>query len=449
MKVALLSEGFAGNSVEGFDFHRIITPELSHDIPVGHSDSVLNYDLFLADFSMQSVDSVVGLREIIEELRARILSGAAMLVFIDNPIAREDRHSINRFHCIPFLEKDISMNRYPATNLSLVWNTSILNGRLLSYANNVPADSLSRLIKQLESEYYFTQDLTSIVGNNKVARIPVFADPGGRSVSYLIINNRGGLILLLPKPRDRNKVLSWFFHDFLPHYNPSFQEENQDFEVRPPAWLKSERDSIPGVKEIVQLIKSHTDGIRKLEVSIDESHSSLSKLTRWTDLIAAYGKQLEKATGTALDLLLDLHGNWQHEPKGADGPDVVFEKDSVPFIIECGAFKGVATKDKGGQLLGWLLDADYAESHFGILLVNPLVATPLVDRKRLRKENSSQLVSEHLDRIAERRGFSIVWSVDIYSLVKARLSGAKLDEKEIITILQTPGLADFSSMYAE
>jgi len=421
MKVAILSDSDIQieNYITQNPFHSVVPRTLDK------RDNIVEYDMFITDMAEFTVENLNWLQENQGDIKSRIKSGGLLLVFLNNDSCFEfHNYRYYKYFFVPGLENEISLTirKIGGIITTITPNTSVISDDQL--------DSFKKISKLSYSDF----SLTCLSPNYR----ELFSDPSGRPLGLL--NQYGaGRIYLLPPTKDRDEVIRIFVKDILPKLHVNFSlditEENATEE-----WYSSLVKSIPNIASINQKIDVCHNEIKKLEGDIIQYNLQREEKEKWAHLVRKHDKILEKRIGEAFEYLFDLNANeWQHEPKGNDGPDVVINKEGYKFVIEANGCTGVVLDKKANQLLKWSIDTDYHE-HRPLLIGNPFREKELSERPTKPEE----LFAHSIFNTAKLKHFGVLSTVSLFNLVTKKLKGDVLDIKEIQNqLMNTNGYISF------
>ncbi|MFH0887816.1 MAG: hypothetical protein V1871_01245 [Planctomycetota bacterium] len=438
MKVAVLTPT-TGFEVDGFQFCRLQLPRQTtsgYFTEVSKENSVMNYDIFVADIDSINNEYIVeGLNYIANDLFSKILTFGVLIVFSGEDTIKYKTIGrtiiANTYSWIPLFDGGLKIAKSHSARISCSSDR-----HTLGYDHQKNFNELTALFY---SDFYF-KELPLV--NKDIAIIhSIYLDAGSRTVGILALLKKRweNMILILPKTKNKNQVLKYILSVLLPSISSYFGSEDNIAE--PDAeWIKKLKLDIPKVIELHQEISNIEKNIEQLNTKSKEQQILFQDMTKWTDLLTKGGRELEIRVGEAFDFLLELNGNVQHEPNGKDGPDVTFEKDGKHIIVECKSSTGLIKKAEGGQLLGWLDNPDYE----GVLVCNTFAKEDINDRiTRDYTKNTGEkepLFSPDLVKLAEKRNFTVIWTKDLYNLVINKLKGEPIDVNNLLNLLTNHGL---------
>jgi hypothetical protein len=376
-------------------------------------ESLVDYDVFLADVKeySSSVEFSI-LSHVARDILQKVWAGGILIMFAAKLTISSQYNWLTFFDKIRITNSTSSSLYSPKTGIQKIFNS---------------------LTPALYSECYFSLDKEF---EQEISTL--FLDGASRVVGFWWRLNQG-VFILLPRCSKTGFFVRKVLTEFIPHLIGGFDIFSEVHERLP--WEDRIESCLPGIDKLNQQIDQEQDNKMLIEEQIKKLESKKKDLTQWVDLIRSTGKRLETIVIRAFDL---LGLKPKYKPVGDFGPDVLLECDTNKFIVEVEGSDNCIDLDKGRQLLDWVasLETEHDIIGKGILVGNPYRKQSLENRPPSQNQKNFTLP---LIDFARRHNLGLLWTKDLFELVKLKLAGKTIPIDEIIQSLASAnGMVDFN-----
>jgi len=410
MKIALLKAGVDPRKcLNGFKYKEFslslkesVHP---HNLKSLKTEGLIDYDLFIADIKeLNFMDSIV-LEIQSKNIHDAIKNGAVLLCFAG---AIEIFNKSSDFSNYSWFPKETQIDS------GLIENSSaniILTKGSFPFINFFEKNKL-----KFSSECFIKPRFGDIFYNT------ILADKGNRAVGLYQQEHRGH-IFILPRVKDKEEFIESFTSNVLPTLPLVFQIESPS-PFKTPEYAIKYLGKIPGIKEIKEEIKILDAEIVESKEKRREKEEGETELKKWIGLIWLKHIPLQRVVGDAFETLgLKV----ERPPETQHGPDLRLKYKGKEVIVEIEGSKNAIAIKKGRELYDWLGNEDPKVK--GVLVGNPFNELP-IEKRSLHKNKS--FFTKELQKLAESRGFSLMLSTDLFSLVCKKLKKQEIDSQKLM-----------------
>jgi hypothetical protein len=217
-------------------------------------------------------------------------------------------------------------------------------------------------------------------------------------------------------------------------FNPELEECQPD---PTPSWADGLVATIPGTNEIKNGLSQIDEKIRDLERERHSEEEELQALSAWAQLLWLTGIPLQRLVQKAFKF---LDFEIESRPETGHTEDFVAKHGGIVFLIEATGSAGSITIDKGRQLMEWVISSEVAECR-GVLVGNAFSKEPPENRPPTPDHRN---FTEALEKYAEKHGFSLVDTRELFWLVCAKLANRSIAMDLVCAGLQKGGVATFA-----
>lgn len=250
------------------------------------------------------------------------------------------------------------------------------------------------------------------------------------NVNMPVCAQLGNIYLLHPPARGKaSKALEIIVSFFEPEF-----EECQPDPV--PSWGDDLIASIPGTKEIRNRLSEIDGRIRELEGQRHREEEELRTVSEWGQLVWLTGIPLQRLVEKAFKF---LGFEIESRPETGHTEGFVAKHGGDVFLVEATGSVGSIAIDKGRQLMEWVINPEFENCH-GVLVGNAFSKHPPENRPPTPNHH---VFTEGLERYAEKHGFSLVDTRELFRIICAKLANQPIAKDLICAGLQKGGVAAF------
>lgn len=222
-----------------------------------------------------------------------------------------------------------------------------------------------------------------------------------------------GHIIILPEFKNRNWVIRELVDRVLPLLSPGIFEKNDFVQEISPDWLSAY--TISKAENIKADISSLNSKVDKLNKDIELKQIELDSLERYKGLLWATGPELESVVEAGLNLLgIPAHPK---QPVDLACPN----REGGELYIEIEGTVGSVNIEKGRQLYHYIGDAIDPSIITGAIIGNPWRKEDPAHRPPPKRQGG--LFTDDLTRFANRQGWSLVLTTELFEWVRRYLDG--------------------------
>jgi hypothetical protein len=239
---------------------------------------------------------------------------------------------------------------------------------------------------------------------------PLLRSLGGWPVAGVYLPN--GLVLVLPDIKRKEAFLGDLFDKVIPEIASGLLVRRAARPTEPsPDWLDD--FPIPKAKILRDEIAEIDGQIVQLRAARDAKDTDAAELERYQGLLWLQGEtQLEPIVEGALSLL-----GIQARPQRPI--DLVYEDAEGPLYIEVEGTRDSIELRKGTQLLGYIAEAADPASVRGGIIGNPF----RLEHPSRRPPPNRVLFVSQLEKLAEKQGWALMTTVELFEYVRRHLDG--------------------------
>ncbi|MCH8066903.1 MAG: hypothetical protein IIC90_13945 [Chloroflexi bacterium] len=280
---------------------------------------------------------------------------------------------------------------------------------------------LKDLLERFAGEMRYDLDFAHPAANTWT---PIASTMAGWPIAGVAESNH---VIMLPRVRRPERLVADLFRQVVPQIMPDRITVKEPLTEEPPPWVGE--FPVPGTEELEQEIDAIDQKLSTLEEKRQRKAEELERLADFQGLLWYKGKHhLEPVVQHALELLGVPCQN--EEPR-----DLVYRGKGGPLYIEIEGSNGSIDVDKGRQLLGYIADSEDDPSTIkGAIIGNPFRQHHPKDRPL----NNRPPFSPQLQRLAEKQGWPLVKTVDLFDLVSRHLCADKRAAPALRTRLGLP-----------